>query len=206
MLAIDGEIKVRCGLEEAWDLFCRFGDVAKLIPSVEHVEVDGDRVFGRVGIKLGILFVSSRVALEVVERTDRACLKAVGVSYLGETIQDQVAKKGVRGIDSDSTGRVKIQLDLAPTDDEDFVNLTYAAEVEAEGRLKRIYQSIIKNKAPAMMTEFAENVRNTLEHPSTEDPSVETEAIADSAALVAAPTRGWWRRLVAWFSRLFNRT
>lgn len=201
MLAINGQIDVRCTIDEAWDLFCRFGDVAKMIPSVEKCEVDGDRVFGRVAIKLGILQVSSRVAIEVTERVERACLKAEGVSYLGETLHDQVSEKGVRGIDRGSSGRLRLQLDLEPTDDPDQIRLVYHGEVIAEGRLKRIYQSIIKNKAPAMIDEFADNVRARLE--GGELAQAAADASEASAALAVRPP--WWRRVLDWFIGIFSR-
>lgn len=165
MPRIEGRVDVECTLERAWELFQRFEDVARLIPSVEDVEVKGDRVHARVSVKLGALPITSRVVLEVTERQHMQCLKAVGVSYLGETVATQLAKGPLSEIKSDSVGRLDLHLDLRPGAREGTIAVIYEAEVEAEGRLKRIYESILKTKAPAMMREFAENIRRELEAP-----------------------------------------
>lgn len=223
-LSIEGKVEVRCTLDQAWSLFSRFGDVASLIPSVESVEVDGDVVHAKLCTRLGALPVSSRVRLEVVERTPYACLKAEGVSYLGETVRDQVGK--MKGVERDSVGRMTLHLDLRSTEAPDRIAVIYSAEVEAEGRLKRIYQAILKTKAPGMMEEFAQNIRGALERqsaarvtpesvreaatpvePSQAAPAAEPSvapapASANGAIVVEA---GWWQRLGSWLRRLLAR-
>ena len=179
-LTVDGDVEVRCTLAAAWDLFTRFGDVAELIPTVEEVEVDGDTVYARVETKLGILPISSRVTLQVTDRKPNCCLKAEGVSYLGETIRDQVSpNKEIQGIDKDSTGRLSLHLDLRPAEAQGAITISYSAEVEAYGRLKRIYRSILKTKVPGMMKEFAENLRTELE--AGDEVGSETENAAPAA-------------------------
>lgn len=163
MPRLDGRVDVRCSPERAWDLFTRFDDLARLIPSVEGVEIQGDRVLARVAVKLGALPITSRVVLEVTERKPMSCLKAIGISYLGETVVEQLAKKPLSEITADSAGRLELHLDLRPGETADSVAVVYEASVEAEGRLRRIYDSILKTKAPAMMREFAENIRTELE-------------------------------------------
>jgi len=178
-------------------LFCRFDDLAALIPSVDRVEVDGDDVHAHVAVKLGRLSVNSRVKLTVVERTKYACLKAEGVSYLGETIRTQI-KPDKAGIDAGSVGRLKLHLDLRKGENPRQVMVIYTAEVEAEGRLKRVYQSILKTKAPAMMEEFATNIRTALE---SDDPAPMVPAVPEPAG-----TLSLWQRFVAWCRRLFAGT
>ncbi len=180
MPRIDGRVEVRCTPERAWELFTRFDDVARLIPSVEEVEIQGDRVLARVVVKLGALPISSRIVLEVTEQKPMSCLKAVGVSYLGETVVEQLAKKELREIQADSVGRLDLHLDLRPGASEGMTAVIYEASVEADGRLRRIYDSILKTKAPGMMREFAENLRTTLEAPLPAG-----RAIAPAAAATA---------------------
>ncbi|MBW2458665.1 MAG: hypothetical protein JRI68_29475, partial [Deltaproteobacteria bacterium] len=157
MLSVNGSVEVRCTLEEAWDLFCRFGDVAKLIPTMREIEIDGDQVHATVATTLGALPITSRVALEVTERKEREYLTAEGVSYLGETIHEQVDK--IRDVAKDSAGRFNMRLELKPTEREGTIEISYFAEVEAKGRLKRIYKAILKSKVPDMMEQFAVNLR-----------------------------------------------
>lgn len=218
MLSVDGTIEVRCSLEEAWALFCRFGDVAALIPTVEEVEVDGERVHARLSTKIGALPISSRVTLEVVERKQFACLKAEGFSYLGETIKEQI-KKDVAGVAHDSVGRMQLHLDLRPSERAGHVNIVYNAEVEAKGRLKRIYQTILKTKVPGMMEQFAVNLRGALEKQVAE-PAVAPVVAPDASETVAAPSPvprtpsrppaaitvrpTLWARIVAWLGRVLG--
>ncbi len=172
MLSLDGKIDVRCSIEKAWDLFCRFGDVAALIPTVQEVQIQGDIVHATMETKLGALPISSRVTLEVTERIPLKRLKAEGWSYLGETLSEQVKK--LDGVDKGSAGRLDMQLDLLPSEKEGFITLVYGGEVEAKGRLKRIYKTILKTKAPGMIEEFAHNIREALE--GDEQPVTEAEA------------------------------
>jgi carbon monoxide dehydrogenase subunit G len=216
VLSLDGEVTVRCSLEQAWDLFCRFDDVARLIPSVDDVRIDGDRILGRVSVKLGIVPVTSRIALEVVERKHLACLRAEGTSFLGETLVGQVKPSGVRGVEKDSVGHLRLHLDLRAGDSGEAVRIIYQAEVEAEGRLRKIYESILKTKAPQMMREFAENVRRTLEAVAVQaaqgaalpEPAPAPEVPPEPAAalvVAVAPARApWWRRALAWLGRWFG--
>lgn len=200
MLSIQGQIDIACTQERAWDLLNRFDEVARLIPSVESVEIDGDHVHGRVAVQLGRLRVSSRVTLEVTERKTLCCLKAEGISFLGETIQKQIAKNGVRGITSGSVGKLRLHLDLRPGDGADCTVLIYEAEVDAAGRLKRIYQSILKNKAPEMIAQFAINIREVLERDQTA-----VELVSSTGGGATTTRQSWWKRLGAWFRRVFAR-
>lgn len=219
MPRIQGSVEVRCSPEHAWDLFTRFDDLARLIPSVEGVEVQGDRVLARVAVKLGALPISSRVVLEVTERKPMACLKAIGISYLGETVVEQLAKKPLREIDAESSGRLDLHLDLRPGEREGSVAVIYEASVEAEGRLRRIYDSILKTKAPAMMQEFAENVRKALEAKAdsvvkvalteAQEAKAPVEVASGSVAdLAPAQRRGFfadlWAAVTAFFWRLWR--
>ena len=224
MLTVEGKVDVRCTLEDAWDLFTRFSDIARLIPTVEDVEVDGEHVHARVSTKLGALPISSRVTLRVVETDHLTCLKAEGFSYLGETIKEQI-KKDIEGVAKDSAGRLFLRLDLRRTDEEGIIEVVYKADVEAKGRLKRIYKAILKTKVPDMMEQFAQNLREELERApepvaelaealpvvapeerapvaviEEEEPPIEKPM---PAALAPRPSDGW-SRLIAWLRRVFR--
>ncbi|MBI2565548.1 MAG: hypothetical protein HYV63_00765 [Candidatus Schekmanbacteria bacterium] len=191
MLAIENSFVVRATLDRAWDLFTRFEDLAMLIPTVQELkaEPDGESFHGRVGVTLGKLPVTSRLSLRIIETKPYACLKAEGVSYLGETVQDQLKKGTAGAIDRSSMGRFRLHLDLRPGETCEEVLIKYEAEVEADGRLRRIYQSIIKNKAPAMMEQFAENIRRNLEAPLAAPGEASQEVAVAAVDTAAVPAR-----------------
>ncbi len=170
MLTVKGKVDVRCTIESAWDLFSRFEDIAALIPTVEDVEVDGEHIHAVVCTKLGALPITSRVTLKVVEAKQYESLKAEGLSYLGETIKEQI-KKDVAGVAKDAAGRLFLHLVLRASETAGVIAVLYTADVEAKGRLKRIYKAILKTKVPAMMEEFANNLRDELERAEVPDES-----------------------------------
>jgi len=181
MISIDGRVEVRCEVGEAWELFNEFGRVAALIPTVEDVRVEGDQILARVETRLGALPVSSRVVLEVIERETLVSIEAHGVSYLGETLTEQV-RKDIKGVSAGSVGKMNLRLVLESGLEPGLTTILYFAEVEAEGRLKRIYRTILKTKVPGMMEQFAENLRGELEGGSSTE-------LADAAAEPASRTQ-----------------
>lgn len=169
MLAANGEVLVACALEEAWALFNRFEEVAGLIPTVKSIEFVGDEIWATVGVKLGVLSITSRLMLQVV-KMEPWRISAEGWSFLGETLHDQVNRRGPEGIERDAKGKITIHLELERHAD-GGVCVKYAAEVEAFGRLRRIYQSILESKAPTIMEEFAQRLRGALEAQAVETPA-----------------------------------
>lgn len=161
MLATSGEVLVACGLDEAWALFNRFDEVATLIPTLKSIEFRGDEIWATMGVQLGVISVTSKVMLQVVHISPWR-ITAEGWSFLGETIHTQINKNGPEGIEKDAKGKITIHLELEPVNGVGVL-VKYAAEVDAYGRLKRIYQSILKSKAPAMMEQFAEKLRCALD-------------------------------------------
>ena len=161
MLATSGEVLVACGLDEAWALFNRFDEVATLIPTLKSIEFRGDEIWATMGVQLGVISVTSKVMLQVVHISPWR-ITAEGWSFLGETIHTQINRNGPEGIEKDAKGKITIHLELEPVTGVGVL-VKYAAEVDAYGRLKRIYQSILKSKAPAMMEQFAEKLRCALD-------------------------------------------
>jgi carbon monoxide dehydrogenase subunit G len=161
MLATSGEVLVACGLDEAWALFNRFDEVATLIPTLKSIEFRGDEIWATMGVQLGVISVTSKVMLQVVHISPWR-ITAEGWSFLGETIHTQINRNGPEGIEKDAKGKITIHLELEAVNGVGVL-VKYAAEVDAYGRLKRIYQSILKSKAPAMMEQFAEKLRCALD-------------------------------------------
>ena len=161
MLATSGEVLVACGLDEAWALLNRFDEVATLIPTLKSIEFRGDEIWATMGVQLGVISVTSKVMLQVVHISPWR-ITAEGWSFLGETIHTQINRNGPEGIEKDAKGKITIHLELEPVNGVGVL-VKYAAEVDAYGRLKRIYQSILKSKAPAMMEQFAEKLRCALD-------------------------------------------
>ncbi|MBI3070523.1 MAG: hypothetical protein HYY84_00200 [Deltaproteobacteria bacterium] len=226
MITIEDEFDVACAPDEAWRLIENVNRFAMCIPTlIEHRIVDDTHIEGRVGVKLGLVPVSSRISIDIVERRAPQCIKALGVSYLGEAVS-KPGKSGGDGMSRDSVGTLDIHIDLRDGEG-GGTRVKYVAGVEAEGRLRRIYEMLIKTKVPEFQKEFRvklaaalgkrreeEQVVDRSNHRDTEAlrseekdnryKKVRAEAGADAGA--RAGLAGIWARLKRWWGRLWSRT
>lgn len=232
MITVRDQFVVGRPADEVWAFLEKFEELARCIPSLKSWRQEGDIIEGKVGVTLGVVPVESNVRLEITERRAPTCIEARGVSFLGETVANlRGGKEGqIRATDS---GRMVLHLDLrheAPG----ATRLVYAIGIEAEGRLRKIYESILKLKVPGFQREFVEKVAKALGAPASkadgdhvmcagaegllaggvvppmrEAAAAEAAAAPEAAPIVPAeapsPGPSFWYRLTAWLRRLFGR-
>ncbi len=192
MIELRGHFRVARPLPEVWAYLSRLEDFARCIPTLKAWHIEGGVVHGKVGVTLGVVPVESQVRMEVTVLREGACLEARGASYLGQTITDL---RGARAgqVQPGDTGQLLVHLDVR-SDGPGVTYLSYLAGVEAQGRLRKIYESIVRLKVPAMRREFAQRFALALDAEVTEvssgDPMCQdAEAIARAGTLlvVAGP-------------------
>lgn len=175
MIRLEARFLLKTPLERTWGFFADFHRFAQCIPTLKSYQLlDETKAEGKVGVKLGVLPVESRVYIEIKEKRAPECIKAEGISYLGETIVEQIRQGDAGRFDRDAVGRFQIHLDLREQTPHSLV--LFEAGVEAEGRLRRIYESIIKRKLPEMKKEFLEKVMGALQCEAKELEKVEAPA------------------------------
>jgi carbon monoxide dehydrogenase subunit G len=219
MIHIRDELVVARPAADVWAFLERFDDFARCVPTLKEWRVDGETITGKVGVVLGAVPVESNVELEITDRRPPCCIEARGISFLGETIANlRGGREGqVRRADS---GRVILHLDVCD-EGGGRTRLRYLAGVEAEGRLRKVYESILRLKVPAMKQEFAAKVAAALgvevarvEASGPMCAAAEAIVTGEPRALAPAPPappvaparRSLWARLLAWLRALFART
>ena len=210
MITIEDQFIIRRPLADVWRFFDDFAGLAACVPTLQEFSIVSDReIEGKVGVTLGAIPVTSKVRIEVTEKRAPECIQAFGVSYLGETIATQLARNAAN-YKVDDTGLLYLHLDLR---DEGGAGtrVMFCAGVEAEGKLRKMYESIIRLKVPAMKAEFRDKVGRALASDCVEADSGATmcgdiEAVrrraesGESAMSQSAATReladGWWTRFL----------
>ncbi|MCC6995568.1 MAG: hypothetical protein IT370_13240 [Deltaproteobacteria bacterium] len=189
MIELRGQFRVARPLPEVWAYLSNLEDFARCVPTLKAWHIEGGVVHGKVGVTLGVVPVESQVRMQVEVVREGACIEARGASYLGQTITDL---RGARAgeVQPGDTGQLLVHLDVR-SDGPGVTFLSYLAGVEAQGRLRKIYESIVRLKVPAMRREFAQRFALALDAEVTEvssgDPMCQqAEEIARAGTLAPA--------------------
>lgn len=162
MIEVKDSFTVNRPLQDVWSFLQQFDVFASCIPTLKRFTlIDENTAEGVVGVTLGHIPVESKVLLKVTERKPPCCVKAEGVSYLGETIVHQLPHGQETTFTSDSVGKIYFHLDLREGENGETA-IHYTAGVEAHGRLKKIYEAIMRTKASALQKEFAQKLQAAL--------------------------------------------
>lgn len=221
MITIEDQFVINKPRSEVWAFFDDFNGLATCVPTLKEFELHGGNVIeGKVGVTLGAIPVTSKVHIEVTTKRAPECIQAHGLSYLGETIATQLAK-GESKYQAEDTGQLYLHLDLRD-EGPGRTRVMLCAGVEAEGRLRKMYESIMRLKVPAMKQEFKDKVSAALKTTCDALPapehmcaaidevkaSIEAQATlgGQNAAIVAEARPGVFARVLAWFKGLFTST
>jgi carbon monoxide dehydrogenase subunit G len=179
MIRVEHEFEVEGTREYVWSLVGDIHAFARCVPTlVEHEIVGPDRATGVVGVTLGAIPVRSRVDIEITERQAPELLLGKAVSYLGDTIVSQLRGGQAGSVPPDAVGTILMRLELH-TAGERRTRLVFRCDVDAEGKLERIYQSILRLKADSLKAEFERNVKSAL---AAAAPLAATQPVASAAA------------------------
>lgn len=172
MIHFEDKVEFDISIESMWKIVNDKEVMAKCIPTLKTYRiVDDDHVEGIVRVQLGLIPVESRVTLEVVERAAPYRVVGKGVSFIGESLASQVKgelKPG--GVNKDSVGVFTVSVNL----ERNGFRKTQAVvtiDVEAEGKLKRIYDSIMAKKLPSLRAEFLERITAVIGERLGEEPA-----------------------------------
>jgi carbon monoxide dehydrogenase subunit G len=215
MITIDDQFVIRKPLAEVWAFFDDFEGLATCVPTLQEFAITADnRIEGKVGVTLGAIPITSKIRLEITEKRPLECIQAHGLSYLGETIATQLSKDADKYQITD-TGQIYLHLDVR-SEDAESTRIMFCAGVEAEGKLRKMYESIMRLKVPAMKVEFMDKVGKALQAECTMvgdtgvmclhiDEVKEHVASRNLAAESTAPVKeniGLWARFTQWLRSL----
>lgn len=214
MIRVQDQLTFDLPVETVWEFINDKETMAKCIPTLKSYKiVDDDHVEGIVKIQLGILPVESRVSLEVVQRDAPVRVIGKGISYLGESISSLVKEVRPGAVNKDSVGIFTVQVDLN-RDGPDKTTVVASIEVDAEGKLKRIYDSIMEKKLPTLRADFIEKVQAAIVERACASPG-SSQAEASCSQPASAKTElasrtdeisySFFGRIVNFFVRLLDR-
>ncbi len=174
---ISNTLLVNKPIHELWEFFADIERFAGFVPTVKEYKMEDEVTFsGKVGVTLGKIPVRSKIIFKITKKEGPFYMEAEGISYMGETIVEMKKSKSEAGeINKKSVGRISTTLRLSVESD-NSTRLDFVANVVAEGKLRNIYNSIVKLKVPAIKKEFVENLRRAF--------SVAVEQIEDQVEAV----------------------
>jgi carbon monoxide dehydrogenase subunit G len=159
MIKMEDEMSFDLPIATVWELINDKHTMAACIPTLKSYRiVDDDNVEGLVSVMLGALPIESRVSMTVLERNPPREVRAAGYSYLGEALAKPTKDGQPPSELKDSVGKFRVRVQLIPLSPES-TSARVQVEVEAEGKLKRIYNMIMEKKLPALRAEFENKLR-----------------------------------------------
>lgn len=163
VIKIVNNLVIGMPLDKMWAFFDNTDEFAKTVPTLKEYTLTSDTEFtGKVGITLGKIPIRSRLDFTITEKQAPGLIVGEGVSYLGASLVGmKKSKKETREVNKKSVGYLKIRLELSEFSTGKTL-VKFSADVQAEGRLKKIYQSIIKTKVPALKQELVDNLKEAL--------------------------------------------
>ncbi len=125
--------------ERAWDLLLDFARMAQAMPGATLDRVDGDRLEGRMVVKLGPMRITYEGTAAVVERDQAAGRMLI-----------EAAGREARGV---GTAQARIETHLAPA--ESGTEVTLVSEVDVTGRPAQMGAGLIQDVGQNLTDEFA---------------------------------------------------
>lgn len=185
MIRVADRFLVARPVEEVFALFDRLDAIARCLPTLKSFRVEKDgAIDGLVGVTLGAIPVESRVRVEIVRREPPRCIVARGLSFMGETMEVVRGGRPLEGVGRDSSGRLHIHFDFRPRPG-GWALVSYELGVEADGRLRKIYEAIVRSRLPSFQREFREKIAGALGPAAVVDAPPDLEMDRCVAALEA---------------------
>lgn len=164
MISIENSFLADKSAGEVYGVFSQIEKMAWAFPTVVRVEViDDDHVNLGLLLKMGLLPLDNNVSLAVIERTAPTRLIAEGIALPGKGLAS-VARI------ADKEGMTKISMVLE-IEELDILKcrVRYRIQADASGKLKRVYDSIIKGQRVKLESAFISNVGAILGAPIVEE-------------------------------------
>ncbi len=157
MLTLKNTFLVGREIESVWNFLNRIEDLASCMPTCEKVNIIDERTVDTLlRVTLGRLPIESEARFTITELIPPKKLTARGVVFMGRSMGGVL-----KMVDRNAEAEVVIELEL----DEASPNQTaihYLIEIKAEGRLRRIYDSVIKAKGAEIERTFVNNVNSRI--------------------------------------------
>ena len=157
MLTLKNSFFVEKEINAVWNFLNRVEDLAFCMPTCKKLNVvDEKTVDTLLRVTLGRLPIESEARFTITEAVPPKKLIARGQVFMGR------AMGGVwKMVDRKAEAEVVIELELEQASS-DRTAIHYLIEIRAEGRLKRIYDSVVKSKGEEIERTFVDNINSRI--------------------------------------------
>lgn len=152
MIEINNTLHVRCAIGTVWAFLNNIRTVTTCVPTVvAHKVIDDDTVYCDLRIKLGLIPLDSNATVKIIRREPDRLIKLEGTTEAGESL-----KKFGR-ITEDTVTRLFIAIHMAP-EGADRTRVRFVLQAEAAGRMKRVYDGILKSQQRKLEEQFVKKL------------------------------------------------
>jgi carbon monoxide dehydrogenase subunit G len=157
MLTLKNSFYVSRNIESVWNFLNRVEELAFCMPTCKKLDVVDEKTVDTVlRVTLGRLPIESEARFTITEALPPNKLTARGQVFMGRSMG------GVwRMVDRKAEAEVLIELELEEASP-DKTAIHYLIEIRAEGRLKRIYDSVVKSKGEEIERTFVDNINSRI--------------------------------------------
>ncbi|MEE8448984.1 MAG: SRPBCC domain-containing protein [Thermodesulfobacteriota bacterium] len=157
MLTLKNSFYVSRGIESVWSFLNRVEDLAFCMPTCKKLNVVDERTVDIVlRVTLGRLPIESEARFTITDTLPPKKLTVRGQVFMGRSMGAVW-----RMVDRKAEAEVLIELELEEVSQNQTV-IHYLIEIKAEGRLRRIYDSVIKAKGAEIERTFVNNVNSRI--------------------------------------------
>ncbi len=156
-MTLKNSFYVSRGIESVWNFLNRVEDLAFCMPTCKKLDVVDERTVDTVlRVTLGRLPIESEARFTITDTLPPKKLTARGQVFMGRSMGAVW-----RMVDRKAEAEVLIELELEEVSQNQTV-VHYLIEIKAEGRLRRIYDSVIKAKGAEIERTFVSNVNSRI--------------------------------------------
>ncbi len=156
-MTLKNSFYVSRGIESVWSFLNRVEDLAFCMPTCKKLNVVDERTVDIVlRVTLGRLPIESEARFTITDTLPPKKLTVRGQVFMGRSMGAVW-----RMVDRKAEAEVLIELELEEVSQNQTV-IHYLIEIKAEGRLRRIYDSVIKAKGAEIERTFVNNVNSRI--------------------------------------------
>ena len=157
MLTLKSSFFVEKGIQTVWNFLNKVEDLAFCMPTCKKLDIIDEKTVDTVlQINLGRLPIQSEARFTITETVPPSKLVATGLIFFGRSMGGFW-----KMLDREAEAEVRIVLDLSPVG-EGKTCLDYLIEIKADGRLRKIYDAVIKAKGEEIERTFVKNVNDKI--------------------------------------------
>ncbi|MBC8178484.1 MAG: hypothetical protein ISR61_01150 [Desulfobacteraceae bacterium] len=152
MISLGLNLIVHKSIGIVWDFLNNIEAVASCVPTMAKYQlIDDDTLRCDLRLKLGLIPLESKAEVKITRREENRCLKIEGRTEAGDSL------KRFGKLKRDTITHLKIAIGFQQVGPKETL-IDFQLRAQAEGQLKRVYDSIIRGQREKMERQFIANL------------------------------------------------